>query len=43
MEQKARAIVDIFGEEYTMKGDASPEYMTMLARYIDKKIGRAHV
>lgn len=38
MEQKARAIVDIFGEEYTMKGDASPEYMTMLARYIDKKM-----
>lgn len=38
VEQKARATVDIYGEEYIMRGDATPEYMMMLARYIDKKM-----
>lgn len=38
MEEKARAAVDIFGEEYIMRGDATPEYMKMLANYIDKKM-----
>lgn len=38
VEQKARATVDIFGEEYIMRGDATPEYMKMLANYIDKKM-----
>jgi cell division protein ZapA len=38
VEQKARATVDIYGEEYIMRGDATPEYMSMLARYIDKKM-----
>jgi len=37
-EQKAKATVDIYGEEYIMRGDATPEYMSMLARYIDKKM-----
>ncbi|MHB9094635.1 MAG: cell division protein ZapA [Eubacteriales bacterium] len=38
MEEKARATVEIFGEEYIMKGDTTPEYMKMLANYIDKKM-----
>lgn len=38
MEQKGRAVVEIFGEEYIMRGSASPEYMSMLADYIDKKM-----
>jgi len=38
VEQKGRAVVHIFGEEYIMKGEATPEYMTMLANYIDKKM-----
>ncbi len=38
MEEKSRAVVQIFGEEYIVKGDATPEYMKMLANYIDKKM-----
>lgn len=38
MDTKGKATVRIFGEEYIMKGDASPEYMVMLAGYIDKKM-----
>lgn len=38
VEQKARATVDIYGEQYIMRGDATPEYMRMLANYIDKKM-----
>ncbi len=38
IEQKARAAVEIFGEEYIMKGDATPEYMRMLASYVDRKM-----
>ncbi len=38
MEEKNRAVVEIFGEEYIVKGDATTEYMTMLASYIDKKM-----
>lgn len=38
MEEKNKAVVDIFGEEYIMKGPATPEYMSMLANYIDKKM-----
>ncbi len=38
MDEKARAVVEIFGEEYIMKGGSTPEYMTMLANYIDKKM-----
>ncbi|MBU7007210.1 cell division protein ZapA [Phosphitispora fastidiosa] len=36
MEDKGRATVQIYGEEYTVKGEASPEYLRMLAAYIDK-------
>lgn len=38
MADKSRAVVQIFGEEYVMRGDASSEYMEMLAGYIDKKM-----
>lgn len=38
MTDKGRAVVEIFGEEYIMRGDASSEYMKMLASYIDKKM-----
>lgn len=31
-----RAVVQIFGEEYVIKGEADPEYMTMVAAYVDK-------
>ncbi len=36
VEEKGRATVQIYGEEYTVKGEASPEYLRMLAAYIDK-------
>jgi len=36
--EKARAVVEIFGDEYIMRGEATPEYMSMLANYIDKKM-----
>ena len=38
MSDKGRAEVEIYGESYIMRGDASPEYMKMLATYIDKKM-----
>lgn len=38
MEDKGRAAVNIYGEEYVMRGEATPEYMKMLAKYIDKKM-----
>lgn len=28
--------VEIYGEHYKLKGEASPEYMTRLARYVDQ-------
>jgi len=28
--------VEIFGEHYKLKGEASPEYMMRLARYVDQ-------
>lgn len=31
--------VDIMGQTYTIKGDASPEYIQELAEYINVKIG----
>ncbi len=36
VDEKGRATVQIYGEEYTVKGEASPEYLRMLAAYIDK-------
>lgn len=31
-----RSKVNIFGDEYTIKGEGSPEHITMLAEYVDK-------
>ncbi|WP_418792189.1 cell division protein ZapA [Phosphitispora sp. TUW77] len=36
VEDKGRATVQIYGEEYTVRGEASAEYLRMLAAYIDK-------
>lgn len=30
--------VDIFGEEYTVKGAEKPEYIQMLAAYVDRRM-----
>lgn len=32
------ADVEIFGTPYTVKGDADPEYVMQLARYVDEKM-----
>jgi len=45
-DNKNRATVKIYGEEYTMKGSGSPEYMTKLAEYVNDKmclVGAANV
>lgn len=36
--KKNRVVVDIYGEEYIIKGDATQEYITMIAKYVDKKM-----
>lgn len=36
--KKNRVVVDIYGEEYIVKGEATQEYITMLAQYVDKKM-----
>lgn len=36
--QETRVEVEIFGECYTLKGDASEEYLRMLAQYVNKKM-----
>lgn len=35
---KNRVHVKIFGEEYTMRGNASPDYMKRVAHYVDEKM-----
>ncbi len=30
--------VEIFGHEYRIKGDADPEYMTQIARFVDTRM-----
>ena len=30
--------VEIFGSHYTVKGDADPEYVRQLARFVDEKM-----
>jgi len=37
-DNKNRVHVRIFGEEYTMRGNASPEYMKRVAYYVDEKM-----
>lgn len=45
VEPKNRVHVKIYGEEYTMRGSASPDYMKRVAHYVDEKmrqIGQAN-
>jgi cell division protein ZapA len=35
---KNRVHVKIYGEEYTMRGPASPDYMKRIAHYVDEKM-----
>jgi cell division protein ZapA len=36
--EKGRAVVEIYGGEYIVRGDSPPEYLSMLANYIDRKM-----
>lgn len=36
--QQHRTEVEIFGNVYTIRGDENPEYVYMLARYVDEKM-----
>lgn len=36
-----RVEVEIYNEFYTLKGDASPEYLMMVAQYVDKQMRQA--
>lgn len=38
IDQKNRVHVKIYGEEYTMRGPASPDYMKRVAHYVDEKM-----
>ncbi len=33
-----KVIVEIFSEEYTVKGNENPEYIQMLASYVDRRM-----
>lgn len=35
---KSKVHVKIYGEEYTMRGSASPDYMKRIAHYVDEKM-----
>ncbi len=37
-EDKGSVTVEIFGHEYKIRGDADPEYMAEIARYVDEKM-----
>ena len=37
-EDKGSVTVEIFGHDYKIKGDADPEYMAEIARYVDGKM-----
>lgn len=37
-EPENRVEVEIFGESYILKGDEVPEYMGMLAQYVNRKM-----
>lgn len=36
--QKSRVEVEICGEQYTIRGSESPEYIEMVAEYVDRKM-----
>ena len=35
---RTRAVVEIYGEEYIVRGDSPSEYIAMIAQYVDKKM-----
>ena len=37
-DDKTRVNVKIYGEEYTMRGPTSPEYLSRIAYYVDEKM-----
>jgi cell division protein ZapA len=37
-DQKGSVTIEIFGHEYRIKGEADPEYMAKIARYVDAKM-----
>jgi len=37
-EQKVKVEVEIFGDSYILKGNAPPEYLEMLAEYVNQKM-----
>jgi cell division protein ZapA len=38
MKTSKPVVVEIFGQQYTLRGDADEPYVRELARYVDKKI-----
>jgi cell division protein ZapA len=38
MKTQKPVVVDIYGQHYTLRGDADEPYVRELARYVDKKI-----
>jgi cell division protein ZapA len=38
MKEKKPVTVEIFGQQYTLRGDAEERYVQDLARFVDKKI-----
>lgn len=41
-ERKVKAEVEIFGDSYILKGNAPPEYLEMLAEYVNQKMEYIH-
>ncbi|MFZ5641760.1 MAG: cell division protein ZapA [Bacillota bacterium] len=37
-DNRTRAIVEIYGEEYIVRGDSPPEHIANIAQYVDKKM-----
>jgi len=37
-EEKKKVTVDIFGNKYTIRGDADPDYIKELAQFVDRKM-----
>ena len=40
MSDKTKTTIHIFGQDYVVKGNESEEYISMLADYVDKKMGQ---
>jgi len=37
-DRRTRAVVDIYGEEYIVRGDSPADYIAMIAQYVDRKM-----